>query len=524
MYHWYASAGKCYVYLEDISTKSADDSGIFNDWDHFATARWLTRGWTLQELIAPPQVAFYGQDWKYIGTKASLSRRLSSLTNIPISVLDGIDEPWSCSVAQRMSWARGRSTTKLEDRAYSLMGLFRVNMPLIYGERHNAFRRLQEEIIKTHDDHSILLQGIKAWPPSVINYSALEGAYARAGTWDRCDSLATSPDDFPLDKGGVSLKEVEVDYDFQEEFQTLAASNTSSSARSDMPSKRETLLYPSYEGMALTGRGVQLSALVSRAFFSTQLCMAYWGLKFRGKPICVVLWKTRKMDSNAYVPTRPSMLASALVMLQDPGILESFSPRTIFLQREATREDVLSLRSLNINDSAPFRGRVVAMPGNGFDIVALAVLNKTSVVVEKKSKQQQQQQKMDWWAYRVNSSLEVSLKSPSDVLMFWCVLMPLGVSCLVCVAPMRCKIYDVPPGGLERYVPDQFPPTGVPLDLKLGPQALATSLDIFSATTGVEKGREKCVQYFGDVKVSGAWRRETSGLWTFALGATQVVS
>ena len=108
---------------------------------------------------------------------------------------------------------------------------------------------------------------------------------------------------------------------------------------------------------------------------------------------------------------------------------------------------MISLRGLSITDSNPFRGRVLALPTDGFDVVALAVLNKTNIVAEKKGK-------IDWWAYRVSSSLEVVLKTSSEMLMFWCVLMPLRVSCVVCLAPMRYKTYNASSGGLERYAPE----------------------------------------------------------------------
>jgi hypothetical protein len=164
------------------------------------------------ELIALVKLDFCGRDWKFIGSKEELGRKLHNITGIPHAVLDGVDEPWSHSVAARMTWARGRSTTKLEDRAYSLMGIFRINMPLVYGERHNAFKRLQDEIMRTHDDLSIFLHGPTTGPPPAINYVALEGSHAKAGAWDRCNALALSPDDFPQDRSG-QLKEVTIDFD-----------------------------------------------------------------------------------------------------------------------------------------------------------------------------------------------------------------------------------------------------------------------------------------------------------------------
>lgn len=98
---------------------------------------------------------FFNKEWQYLGTKASLGDEISSCTGIPQAILDGTESLESASVAQRMSWAACRKTTRLEDRAYSLMGIFDINMPLLYGEGHKAFIRLQEEILRVSDDHSI---------------------------------------------------------------------------------------------------------------------------------------------------------------------------------------------------------------------------------------------------------------------------------------------------------------------------------------------------------------------------------
>lgn len=116
------------------------------------------RGWTLQELLAPRYVSLYDQDWTLLGTKESLGGTISYITNIDEAILRG-ESFTSRSIAQRMSWAAGRKTSRIEDRAYSLLGLFGVYMPTLYGEGGNAFLRLQQEIIRQSDDHSIF-----AWP------------------------------------------------------------------------------------------------------------------------------------------------------------------------------------------------------------------------------------------------------------------------------------------------------------------------------------------------------------------------
>jgi hypothetical protein len=114
-----------------------------------------TRGWTLQELLAPSTVYFYNQNWDFLGDKHSLRAGLGHITGINFGALN---YPWSLpsySLATRMSWASGRTTTRIEDQAYCMLGILGVHMPLLYGEGHNAFRRLQEELIKISDDETV---------------------------------------------------------------------------------------------------------------------------------------------------------------------------------------------------------------------------------------------------------------------------------------------------------------------------------------------------------------------------------
>jgi hypothetical protein len=159
MYRWYQESRVCYAYLADVPPNAVDHrTGTIGP--EFSKSRWFTRGWTLQELIAPSTVIFLDQKWQEIGTKSSLQRMISEITNIPTDILLGADLE-GASVAQRMSWASKRKTTRVEDLAYCLMGIFGINMPLLYGEGERAFTRLQEEIIKVSDDHSLF-----AWKSS----------------------------------------------------------------------------------------------------------------------------------------------------------------------------------------------------------------------------------------------------------------------------------------------------------------------------------------------------------------------
>jgi hypothetical protein len=128
---------------------------VMSSSSQFEKSRWFTRGWTLQELLAPQDVHFYDKNWKSIGTKKKLCRLVSKITQIPELVLQDRIHLKSIGVAQRMSWAANRQTTRLEDIAYCLLGLFDVNIPVLYGEGEKAFLRLQEEILRVSDDQSL---------------------------------------------------------------------------------------------------------------------------------------------------------------------------------------------------------------------------------------------------------------------------------------------------------------------------------------------------------------------------------
>ncbi|KAM0239529.1 hypothetical protein ACHAP5_008252 [Fusarium lateritium] len=172
MFQWYRKSEACYVYLSDVTSA---ENPVFQG-SSFRRSRWFTRGWTLQELLAPHEIIFLADDWCEIGTKASLSTTISQITNIDVVTL--VKHTWShVSVAMIMSWASKRQTTRLEDQAYSLLGLFDVNMPLIYGEGQKAFYRLQVEIMKFTNDDSLF-----AWSTEPLDdhgYSTSEGTSTR---------------------------------------------------------------------------------------------------------------------------------------------------------------------------------------------------------------------------------------------------------------------------------------------------------------------------------------------------------
>ncbi|KAF4937383.1 Vegetative incompatibility protein HET-E-1 [Colletotrichum fructicola] len=154
MYRWYQSSHTCYAYLVDV------DEGDRNFHDIFRASRWFCRGWTLQELLAPKDVVFYDKSWRHLGSKHQLAGIVEDITGIPRPFLLGLAGLQSASVAQRMSWAAKRTTTKEEDLAYCLLGIFNVMIPMIYGEGNQAFTRLQEQIMKKTPDDSILAWGL----------------------------------------------------------------------------------------------------------------------------------------------------------------------------------------------------------------------------------------------------------------------------------------------------------------------------------------------------------------------------
>lgn len=168
MYQWYRSANECFVWLDDYRPEDSSSLG---------ECEWFTRGWTLQELLAPDCCIFFDANWDIIGHKhcksgsgcrcgfnefeaprpcgPSLLPMLKAITGISDRFLSKASPISLASVAARMSWATGRFTTRVEDRAYSLLGLFDIHMPLLYGEGSEAFQRLQGAIIKKSSDSSI---------------------------------------------------------------------------------------------------------------------------------------------------------------------------------------------------------------------------------------------------------------------------------------------------------------------------------------------------------------------------------
>ncbi|KAI1391422.1 HET-domain-containing protein [Hypoxylon trugodes] len=172
MFKWYQQAAICYVYLEDYSEMGS-----------LGGCRWFSRGWCLQELIAPNRIIFYDRHWERVGDKLMLEDYLSDITNVDKDILRGEQSLDTVPIARRMSWAAKRNTARIEDQAYCLLGIFDIHMPLLYGEGANAFIRFQEEIIKRSEDLSIF-----APAADVIDSQDVPA--------QPCNLLATSPKEF----------------------------------------------------------------------------------------------------------------------------------------------------------------------------------------------------------------------------------------------------------------------------------------------------------------------------------------
>ncbi|KAI0631658.1 HET-domain-containing protein [Trametes polyzona] len=170
MFAWYASATVCYAFLYDVTTREPPNSPDST----FRNSVWFKRGWTLQELIAPKVVIFLSQDWIPIASKHSISDVLEEITGIDAAVLLGTKPLHEVSVARRMSWASKRETTRVEDEAYCLMGIFGVHLPTIYGEGKQAFLRLQEEIMRRIPDTTLFAWGPRGDPvETMVGYRSV---------------------------------------------------------------------------------------------------------------------------------------------------------------------------------------------------------------------------------------------------------------------------------------------------------------------------------------------------------------
>ncbi|KAN0099816.1 HET domain containing protein [Hyaloscypha variabilis] len=194
MFRWYAQSHVCFVYLSDVRVNYNLHHTLPEHLNGFEESRWHKRGWTLQELLAPAIVEFYDLDWNMAGTRFSLRERISTITGIRTEILmTKFDVEASQNlycVAEKMSWAADRKTSRVEDLAYCLLGIFDVNMPLLYGEGRRAFERLQFQILAETEDLTLF-----AWHGSP-SLSQIPFAHRSSPEHTVEDLLAQSPSDF----------------------------------------------------------------------------------------------------------------------------------------------------------------------------------------------------------------------------------------------------------------------------------------------------------------------------------------
>ncbi len=181
MFRWYHDSQKCYVYLSDVEDGEA--------WEkRFQLSRWFTRGWTLQELLAPRNLEFYSKGGTRLGDKTSLEKLIHEITDIPLAALSG--QPlWTFSAEQRLGWAGTRDTAREEDKAYSLFGIFGISLPVIYGEgEEKAINRLHKEIMSST---GALKSKVANWL-SPFDFANKQQELYRRWTQGTCDWFLTS--------------------------------------------------------------------------------------------------------------------------------------------------------------------------------------------------------------------------------------------------------------------------------------------------------------------------------------------
>ncbi|KAI1290514.1 heterokaryon incompatibility protein-domain-containing protein [Xylaria venustula] len=216
MFAFYANADRCYVHLVDFPQDSSDDNETTENavsigparQDQLHCCRWFTRGWTLQELLAPETVIFFNSNWIKVGEKQDpeFRNQLSHITRVHARHLETRHEIFTASVSERMSWFAHRETTREEDIAYCMLGIFGINMPLLYGEGRRAFLRLQEEIIRVSNDQTIFCWSFPDPAEQELWDSVLAPhpyVFAKSGTYVPDLSGNTS---YSLTNNGISIR------------------------------------------------------------------------------------------------------------------------------------------------------------------------------------------------------------------------------------------------------------------------------------------------------------------------------
>ena len=308
MFRWYTQAVECYAYLADVPGRDKDSEVDLPT--NFKQSRWFTRGWTLQELLAPSRVIFYDIRWDRIVCKKELLGEISEVTDIGVQYLNDMRE---ASVATKMSWISKRQTSRSEDMAYCLLGLFDVNMPLLYGEGRKAFVRLELEIIKRSNDDSIF-----AWTSPAENITS--------------GLLALWPDSF-TDSADVRSPDSNSSNDYVTDFQawekrSFAPMNSSPMTNSSERSFPRIKLIQG-RPYAMTNKGLEFSARVNMS--SATLILNCWKNR-NGDRLAIVLRLRAHGSSWQRVDCRELTLGQAGGMSQP--ILGLDEIQTIYIKQD----------------------------------------------------------------------------------------------------------------------------------------------------------------------------------------------
>jgi hypothetical protein len=295
MYLWYQNSQVCYAYLADVKRGR-------NFKEDMSKSNWFTRGWTLQELLAPSLVVFFDRDWIDIGTKGSLQEEISKITGIE----DFVNFKTAC-IAQKMSWVSQRETTRVEDMAYCLLGLFDVNMPPLYGEGEKAFTRLQLEILKISDDESIF-----AW------YGQFHDNFGSLDPPPPWGLLASSPKQF---KYSGAIKPLDID------------------------SRSGTVFEGDDYPFTMTNKGLHISLHLFRDIFNDShfivpLKCVVIDTRDERKLIPSIVLERRKVRGlerygrTSNPPAEPVFLLTLFELRQRPLTLEGYSRKYVYVKEE----------------------------------------------------------------------------------------------------------------------------------------------------------------------------------------------
>ncbi|KAK4446180.1 heterokaryon incompatibility protein het-E-1, partial [Podospora aff. communis PSN243] len=343
MYSWYWHSTVCYAYLEDVEPATHGDN--ISKSSSFRQARWFSRGWCLQELIAPSKVEFYARDWSDIGTKWSLREKITEITGIPGEVLL-TRHLKKYSIAQKMSWAAERETTRIEDLSYCLLGIFDVNMPLLYGEGERAFTRLQKEMIARGEDSSFLL-----WTSGY--FKGFRITDSKKGK--TCAVLALHPNDFPRD-GLRHAQDSEQSPLSYEEILRVDPSSLLAAQNVD-----NLMAWTDRRPPQLTSRGLHVKMFMGKVGpgeWEGRECRLLWtGCTYRGLNICVQIIMSASADWTVVY----ERACTDRVWLIDTNSFAKFQVCEIYLATDNRRDPHL--------DSITFRDKLLrAFPETDIDL------------------------------------------------------------------------------------------------------------------------------------------------------------